>query len=1138
MFLRATTYRAALSLLLLLAVTAGAGLAQTQFRIPLYVTDNPAGPSTKRDTLWFGVHPSASYCIDPATIAFGNCDTIREAELPPKPPSGVFDVRFVDSRSGAGACLGVGMGENIQGFTSSSDIDTFQISFQPGAAGYPFVFRWPTGLSVFADSIRLRDPLGLPPNFGGVSVNMLTADSARVTSNLINALYIFVYRPKAQTYPSVPTLLTPADAAAEVDTNATLTWNASAGATGYVLQVSTVPTFASFVLRETLTTTSRALQLAPNDTFYWRVSARHPFLNGCFSPTRSFRTVTTGPAAPLLAAPANAATGVATSPTLSWNPSATATSYRVEVSPNVAFTVLDFVDSAVTGTSRQVGPLLNCVTRYWRVRARNATGTSPWSEIRSFTVALAAPAAPSPASPADGAANQPTTLTLSWTGADSCSKTYRLEVSADSLFAAPTAFDNIAGTSRSVGPLSELTAYFWRVRAKNQGTDTSAWSVVRRFTTLLNPPVAPSILSPANGDTTVPPSAPLLWTNATHVDSYQVQVASDAAFATIVANATVSDTSFTAGPLGNCLLYYWRVRAVNASGTGPYATRNFRVTRALSAAPALLLPANGAVNVDEVTTLSWQAEACAFQYRVELATDSLFTEIVTDQTLSGTSLSVGPLVGNTLHYWRVRGVNNLGQGTPSGAFSFRTTALTTPPSPVLLSPADGAASLALPITLCWDSAARATSYRLQVAIDSNFSTLTYNDTSSAGVRCRTFTFLLNSTRYYWRVSATNAAGTSEWSARFSFVTLSPPAAPTLIFPANFAEGVPAAPIFNWSVPQNAVSYRLQVARDSQFTSIFSDDSNLVNTSWQTGPLQSHTRYFWRVRATNSVGTSPWSPVFTFRTTFIGVANWLMPLAVRETGQARDTIYLGLHPDATCGIEPWLGEFELPPPPFPGTFDARFVAPAGSPACDLGEGLRVNLLPFVTYTQVDTYRVRFQPGTGNYPIVLSWDPGFITQICDSMIVRDEFGGSSVHARMQETGTVSVSNSSITSLLLVRHGAFPLVNDIRPPAPRTPSGYHLAQNYPNPFNPTTRVTFSAERFSLVTVAVYDLLGREVARLVHGETAPGVHTVSWDGRSDAGAAMPTGAYYLRLTASPLEAEPGTAGAFTETRKMLLVK
>jgi len=334
-----------------------------------------------------------------------------------------------------------------------------------------------------------------------------------------------------------------------------------------------------------------------------------------------------------------------------------------------------------------------------------------------------------------------------------------------------------------------------------------------------------------------------------------------------------------------------------------------------------------------------------------------------------------------------------------------------------------------------------------------------------------------------------------------------------------------------------VSYRFQVARDTGFTSIFSDDSNLVNTSWQTGPLQSHFRYYWRVRAKNSVGTGPWSPVFTFRTTYIGVANWLMPLEVRETGQARDTVYLGLHPDATCGIEAWLGEYELPPPPFPGTFDARFISTANGD-CDLGEGLRVNLLPFDTYTQVDTYRVRFQPGTGTYPITFSWNSAFIGTVCDSMVMIDEFGGNNVYSRMDLNNSASVANTSISSVLLIRYGAFPLINDVQPPPPRTPTGYMLAQNFPNPFNPTTKITFSTIHSARITVTVFDVLGREVSRLVDDDYFQGIYTVTWNATNAYGSPMPSGVYYVRMTAIPVSAGSDRGESFTETRKMLLLK
>ncbi|HLB01007.1 MAG TPA: FlgD immunoglobulin-like domain containing protein, partial [Bacteroidota bacterium] len=210
----------------------------------------------------------------------------------------------------------------------------------------------------------------------------------------------------------------------------------------------------------------------------------------------------------------------------------------------------------------------------------------------------------------------------------------------------------------------------------------------------------------------------------------------------------------------------------------------------------------------------------------------------------------------------------------------------------------------------------------------------------------------------------------------------------------------------------------------------------------------------------------------------------------------------------------------------------------NPACDIGEGLRVDLLAFSTYTQIDTYRVRFQPGTGTYPITFSWDNIFIGSVCDSMVLKDEFGGSNVYSRMDVGNSASVTNSSITSILMIRYGAFPLINDVRPPPPRTPGGYMLAQNYPNPFNPTTRVTFSTEHTSLITVTVYDVLGREITVLADDEYYRGVYSVSWNATNAHGSPMPSGVYYVRMTAVPQSAGEGRGGSYSEIRKMLLLK
>jgi hypothetical protein len=80
-----------------------------------------------------------------------------------------------------------------------------------------------------------------------------------------------------------------------------------------------------------------------------------------------------------------------------------------------------------------------------------------------------------------------------------------------------------------------------------------------------------------------------------------------------------------------------------------------------------------------------------------------------------------------------------------------------------------------------------------------------------------------------------------------------------------------------------------------------------------------------------------------------------------------------------------------------------------------------------------------------------------------------------------------------------------------------------NYPNPFNPTTEIEFELSRNGLVSLKVYDLLGREVAEFFNGMQTAGRHRVTFDGTG-----LASGVYLYRLV----------AGERTETRKMVLIR
>ena len=88
---------------------------------------------------------------------------------------------------------------------------------------------------------------------------------------------------------------------------------------------------------------------------------------------------------------------------------------------------------------------------------------------------------------------------------------------------------------------------------------------------------------------------------------------------------------------------------------------------------------------------------------------------------------------------------------------------------------------------------------------------------------------------------------------------------------------------------------------------------------------------------------------------------------------------------------------------------------------------------------------------------------------------------------------------------------------------PSAFVLKQNYPNPFNPITTIRYDVKEIGLVSLKIFDILGREVATLTHEEHSAGVYSMTWDA-----AGMPSGIYLCRM-----EAE-----GFAQVRKLLLVK
>jgi hypothetical protein len=100
---------------------------------------------------------------------------------------------------------------------------------------------------------------------------------------------------------------------------------------------------------------------------------------------------------------------------------------------------------------------------------------------------------------------------------------------------------------------------------------------------------------------------------------------------------------------------------------------------------------------------------------------------------------------------------------------------------------------------------------------------------------------------------------------------------------------------------------------------------------------------------------------------------------------------------------------------------------------------------------------------------------------------------------------------------------LMTDVEQLSNAVPTEYRLEQNYPNPFNPTTTIRFALPEQAVVTLKIFDILGREVATLMDEKLEAGVHKVVFDARG-----LPSGVYIYQLR----------AGSFVQQKKLALVK
>ena len=109
-------------------------------------------------------------------------------------------------------------------------------------------------------------------------------------------------------------------------------------------------------------------------------------------------------------------------------------------------------------------------------------------------------------------------------------------------------------------------------------------------------------------------------------------------------------------------------------------------------------------------------------------------------------------------------------------------------------------------------------------------------------------------------------------------------------------------------------------------------------------------------------------------------------------------------------------------------------------------------------------------------------------------------------VEYTETVEFTNNMVIG---DGFNTMPLSRIARP----APEQYSLSDAYPNPFNPTTTLSFSVPTEGVMSLNIYDMMGRLVSTLVDGNLKQGYHSITWNGMDSNGHAVSSGMYIYSL-------------------------
>jgi hypothetical protein len=295
--------------------------------------------------------------------------------------------------------------------------------------------------------------------------------------------------------------------------------------------------------------------------YYWQIIAKDEHGASTDGPIWDFWTETMSPpSSPTLYDPGDDDDGTYT---VSWSSESTATSYTLEEDDNSGFSSPSVVYTG-SGTSKLISGKGNGIY-YYRVKASNSGGDSPWSNIIDIIVDI--PTAPSTPTLYDpGSTDDDGSYTVSWstsTGATS----YTLEEDDNSGFSSPTVVYSGSGTSNLISGKDDGTFYY-RVKAFNSYGESDWSNIVDIIVDIPTPPSTPTLIDP--GSTDDDGSYSITWSSESGATSYTLEEDDNSVFSSPTVVYTGSGTSNLISGKDDGTFYY-RVKASNSYGESDWS---------------------------------------------------------------------------------------------------------------------------------------------------------------------------------------------------------------------------------------------------------------------------------------------------------------------------------------------------------------------------------------------------------------------------------------------------------------------------------------------------------------------------------------------------------------------------------------